>query len=139
MSSIVFAFVIPFLFWGIDVVAKQLGGIDIADSGADLCLIGLSFSCTSMLSSAILASFQNGVVNRNSVDHLTSFTQTFVLVSLLIYLIALLLVKESDANTPQWLKSLRERQFPITIGFGFIMLFAEAIIYTVLLINTGQL
>jgi hypothetical protein len=118
------AIVIPLAFWVFDILAKVLGALPTEDVGADLCLVGVSFNATTLLTSL----FYSGSLTEVDAKRLTAIYSTTLILSLVLYVFSLILIAPSAGRSyPALFSWLRGKSWKVTLTviLGFIALSAE--------------
>jgi hypothetical protein len=126
--ELLLAVAIPLLFWVLDSLIKVLGQVSIEDVGADLCLFGVSFNVTTLLTRAFKFTTQGRA------EDVQWFTLVFALVlgaSLILYVFAILLLTPTSHVIPAPISWLRGKTWKVkfTSFVGALALSGEIIIY----------
>jgi succinate dehydrogenase hydrophobic anchor subunit len=130
---------IPLLFWVFDVLVKVLGSYEIDGVGADLCLLGISFNGSTLLTSAM--STPGTAATAASAGYLSAVTGLSLAVSLLIYIFAMIvLAPDRGQKFPALFNWLRRRRWKIilTIFLGFVTVGAEIGSYVLVIQGGGR-
>ncbi|HEX8131065.1 MAG TPA: hypothetical protein VF527_18335 [Pyrinomonadaceae bacterium] len=121
------AIIIPLAFWLFDILAKVLGALSTEDVGADLCLVGISFNATTLLTSL----FYSGSLTEADAKRLTAIYSATLIVSLVLYIFSLILIAPTGRSYPalfQWLRG-KSWKVALTVVLGFIALSVEVAIF----------
>lgn len=141
VTAVASAIFVPIAFWIFDVLVKVLGGIDTDDMGADLCLIGIVFGSTSLLSIKILSTFQNSTIDKESAEQLVTWVILLLIVSIIIYIFSLILIAPGEREDyPSWINEIRSNNNKVryTIIAGLMVLAIETFIYVWYLVQIGD-
>jgi predicted branched-subunit amino acid permease len=123
---------IPLAFWVFDVLGKMIGGLQIDDIGADLCLLGLSFSATTLLLSLFSTAFEIKPQNEELIGQLAGTAAGALLISLIAYMFSLsLIATSSDETFPRLLRLIRDSDWNVrvTVAIGFAVVAIQTVVY----------
>lgn len=137
--AITLAIFIPLAFWLFDFFIKVLGAFKTDDVGADLCLFGVSFNGSTLLTSAMSSSWAGASASEDLTRCLSALTGGSFAVSLLLYVFSMILISPSRRRGfPAAINWLRGRSWvvPLTVFLGFITLVIEIGLY-VLVVQAG--
>lgn len=139
--ALALAIFIPLAFWLLDVLIKVLGAFKTDDVGSDLCLFGVSFNGSTLLTSAMSSSWAGASVSEDLTRFLSALTAGSLIVSLLMYVFSMILISPSRRRTfPRAISWLRSRSWVVsfTVFLGFITIAIEIGLYVLVLQAGGR-
>jgi hypothetical protein len=110
----------------------MIGGLQIDDIGADLCLLGLSFSATTLLLSLFSTAFEIKPQNEELIGQLAGTAAGALLISLIAYMFSLsLIATSSDETFPRLLRLIRDSDWNVrvTVAIGFAVVAIQTVVY----------
>ena len=133
--AVTLAILIPLAFWLLDVFVKVLGAFSTDDVGADLCLFGVSFNGSTLLTAAMSSRYAGAAAASDSAAFLSALTGASLILSMILYVFSMILISPSRPRTfPVAIAWLRARSWRVslTVFLGFITLAIEIGLYVLL-------
>jgi hypothetical protein len=130
--ALILAVFIPLGFWAFDIVVKVLGSIPTDDTGADLCLFGISFNVTTLLQTITSHIARPSEEIGPSIPPYVALSSAALVASLILYVFCLILIAPQSRQYPPIIQKLRRnprKALYITVVLGFLTVATEVALY----------